>query len=321
MASLAGKVVLITGASSGVGFAAAEEFAKEGCDVAVLARSEEGLERAAAAAATHGVRTLVLPCDVTDPEVLAASVKRVEDELGALDILVPNHAMTIYGPFRDVEKEDFDRVVQITFLGVVDVVRAALPALERSGGKIVATGSLNAKLPLPAWSSYSASKWAERGSLHTLRLELEAQRSPVTVSMVHPGAIDTPVWESTPTATGTMPRKPPEGYSAKTIGKALVGMAKNPRPEITVGAEAKALEWLWMDARPLGDVVWRMVYHYYQSGTQPAMGDGNALWQSVGKGLADGNLIGRPSLTLPLRLATLPLRLSAKSLRSLARQV
>jgi NAD(P)-dependent dehydrogenase (short-subunit alcohol dehydrogenase family) len=315
--SLHGKVVLITGASSGVGYAAAEEFARAGCDVAVLARSEDGLQRAAAAAAAHGVRTLVLPCDVTDTEKLQESVDRVEAELGALDILVPNHAMTIYGPFREVSKEEFDRVVHITFLGVVDIVRASLPALERSGGKIVATGSLNAKLPLPAWSSYSASKWAVRGFLHTLRLELEAQRSPVTVSMVHPGAIDTPVWEATPTATGTMPRKPPEGYSAKTVAKALVGMARNPRPEFTLGAEAKAIEWLWMDARPLGDIMWRAVYHYYQSGTQPALSDVNALWQAVGKGLADGNIIGRPSLTLPVRLATLPLRLSVKPLKAL----
>ena len=161
---------------------------------------------------------------------------------------------------------------------------------------------------LQMWNAYAAAKWAERGFLHTLRIELQAERSPVTVSMVHPGSIDTPVWTTTHSAIGRMPRKPPEGYHPSVIARALVGMAREPRAEMTIGAEAKALELLWESSRPLGDLMMRMIHHYYMSGRKP-MGDVNALWEAAGRGIADGGLIGRPSLTLPLRLATLPLRL------------
>lgn len=315
MPPLQDKVALITGASSGVGLAAAEQFARAGCDVAVLARSRPGLEKAAERVRAQGRRALIIQADVTDQEAIDAAVAQVEQELGALHVLVPNAAITVFGPFRDVAKQDFDRTIEVTLIGTVNVVRAGLPALERSGGQIVATGSLMAKLPLPTWSSYSAAKWAERGFLHTLRIELAAQRSPVTVSMVHPGAIDTPVWTTTPTATGVLPRKPPEGYSPRTIAKALVGVARNPKPETTVGAEAKALEILWETSRPAGDLVLRMVHHYFVSGRDRDLSDVNALWQAAGKGIADGGLIGRPSVTLPIRLATLPLRAPLKLLR------
>ena len=308
MASLEGKRVWVTGASSGVGLAAAEAFAKHGCDVAVSARSVDGLERAAASVRRYGRRALVLPLDVTDQDALDAAAASIEAEWGGLDVLVPNAAMTIWGPFEDVEKQEFDRVVEISFLGVVNTVRAGLPALERTGGNVVATGSLMSKLPLPTWSSYSASKWAVRGFLHALRIELQSSGSEITVSMVHPGSIDTPVYTDTPSALDRGPRRPPSGYHPSVIAEALVGMAKSPRAEITVGAESKALELLWTTSQQAGDLAMRAIYHYFMSGRRPGS-DVAALWSAAGKGVAGGDLIGRPSLTLPLRLATLPLRL------------
>ncbi len=310
VSDLEGKRVWITGASSGVGLSAAEAFAKHGADVAVSARSLDGLEEAAKRVRGYGRRAMVLQLDVTDQEALDAAAARIEEEWGGLDILVPNAAMTIFGPFKTVPKEDFDRTVEISFLGTVNTVRAGLPVLERTPGKpaIVATCSLMSKLPLPAWSSYSASKWAMRSFLHSLRIELQATRSKVTVSMVHPGAIDTPVYRDTPSSIGRAPRKPPEGYHPSVIAEALVAVSKKPRAEITVGAEAKALELLWTSSQQAGDLVMRSMYHYYMSGKQQGS-DAAALYAAAGKGVADGNLIGRPSFSLPLRIATLPLRL------------
>lgn len=317
MQRLDGKVVLITGASSGVGFAAAEAFAKAGADVAVLARSREGLELAAERVRAQGSRALVLPVDLSDTDELIKAVDRVEAELGALDILVPNAATTMFGRFEDVTKEQFDRVVHVTFLGVVDVVRAALPALKRSQGVIAATGSLNAKAPLPTWTSYCASKFAERGFLHTLRLEQEAEGTGVRIGIVHPGAIDTPVWDNTPTATGVLPRRPPEGYKPEVVARALVAMAANPRPEAVIGAEAVALDLLWSRVRPVGDVVWRTVYHYNLSGKRPGS-DRDALWHAAGKGITSSSgMIGRPSLWAPIRMAALPAQLGFKGLKVL----
>lgn len=299
---LSGKVVLITGASQGVGFAAAEAFAAAGADVAVVARGKAGLEKAAAKVREHGRRALVLPGDVSDQAKMHEVVGRCVEELGALDVLVPNAAATIFGPFDRVPAEEFDKVVDVTFKGYVNVIRAALPHLQRAHGSIVATGSINSMNPLPTWSSYCSAKWAQRGFLHTLRLELEAQGSPVKVCLAHPGQIDTPVWETTRTATGVLPRKPPEGYTPQTIADALVGLAISPKPEIVIGLEAKAIGSVWPIAQPVGDLLWKVVYHYNLTGRQETS-DTGALLQATSRGIAqDGMKFARDSVTLPLRL-------------------
>lgn len=312
-ARLRDKRVLVTGASSGVGHAAALAFAREGADVALLARGREGLERTAQGVRSSGRRALVLPADVSDSAALDRAVQEIERELGGLDVLVLNAAVSIFGPFRSVAAEEFDRTVQVSFLGAVNTVRATLPLLERSRGAIVATGSINSKMPLPNFSSYCAAKHALRGFLGTLRIELRAQGVPVTVSMLHPGAINTPVWERTATATGELPRRPPEAYTPQTIARALVGLALDPRPEVTVGAEAKALEGLFLASRSAGDLVLTMVHHYYASGRRPA-NEVSALWHAVGRGIADNGLLGRRSLTLPARLAMWPARRTMRTL-------
>jgi NAD(P)-dependent dehydrogenase (short-subunit alcohol dehydrogenase family) len=290
---LHGARVLITGASSGVGVAAARTFARAGADVALLARSRRGLERSAALARAEGRRALVLPADVTDAGAVDAAVARAEDELGGLDVVVCNHAAVAFGPFTRMAKADFDRVVEVTFIGMTNVIRAALPALERTAGTIVVTGSINSRAPLPAFSPYAAAKHALRGFLRTLSVELRAQGSPVRIARLDPGAIDTPVWRSVTSATGRLPRVPPEGYRPEAVADALVALARRPRGEVTLGLEAKAFEWLWR-APLIGGPILRLVYRWYLSGRKPATGD--PLWQPAGEGRADGPLLGRPSL-------------------------
>ncbi len=302
MLPLGGRVVLITGASSGVGAAACVAFARAGADVALVARDPDALERAAAPVRALGRRALVLPADVADAEAIAEAVRRCEQELGGLDVLVPNAAATIYGRFADVEARDAERVMAVTYGGAVNVIRAALPGLTSSRGAIVATGSLMAKLPLPGWSSYAAAKHALRGFLGTLRVELAAEGSPVSVSMVHPGAIDTAVWTTTTTAKGVLPRTPPEGYHPSVVARALVACAIHPRAEVTIGLSTKATELLFTFAQPLGDVALRAVHRYYRSGRRRA-GPG-MLWRPVPRGGAPRrHMVGRRSYWAPLRLA------------------
>jgi len=295
---LTGQRVLITGASSGVGAAAAVCFARAGADVALLARNAPGLERVAFRVRQHGRRALVLPADLTDQDAVSAAVAQVERAWGGLDVAVSNAAALAFGPFRDVPKRDFDRTVEVSFVGAVNFIRAALPLLERSAGVLVVTGSINGLAPLPAFSAYAASKHALRGFVKSLRIELRAQRSRVRVAMVNPGAIDTPIWEAITTATGRRPRTPPEGYRPEVIGDALVAMARSPRPEMTVGAEAVAFSWLWR-LRPVDDLVLGLVYRYYLSGRAPAVAD--PLWDPTGDGTPGGPLVGRPSLWAPVR--------------------
>jgi NAD(P)-dependent dehydrogenase (short-subunit alcohol dehydrogenase family) len=301
MPLLPGRRVLITGASSGIGAAAAEVFAREGADLALVARSETGLEAVAARARAQGVRAYALPADLG----LRSEVERVVEEavaaLGGLDVLLWNAASMAFGRFHEVAPEDFDRTIAITFTAAVDTVRAALPHLERSGGAIVATASISAKTPLGAFSSYASAKHALRGFLGSLRIELQARRSPVTVSMVHPGPVDTPLWASVTSATSRQPRNPPAPYAPEEIARALLAVAVEPRAETTIGLEARAIEWLAAFARPVADVVLVLVERYSARSQRPSPRPGG-LWEPQGAGRASAGLHGRPSLWAALRV-------------------
>ena len=300
MASLQGSRVLITGASSGVGAAAADAFARAGADVALLARGRGGLEVVAERVRAHGVRALVLPADLGDRAAIQAAVATAAAELGGLDVLVSNAASMVHGNFVDVSPEDFERTVAVSFLGAVDVIRAALPELERSAGTIVVTGSIMARVPLPTFSSYTSSKHALRGFLNTLRIELRESGSAVRIATVHPGAVATPLWENLSSVTGRRVRHPPDRYTAETIADALVAVAKRPRFETTVGLEARIIEVGYATARPAAEVVLRLVSKWYRAGKEPAP-DPGGLWESQGDG-RPGSGWGRPSLWSKLRL-------------------
>jgi NAD(P)-dependent dehydrogenase (short-subunit alcohol dehydrogenase family) len=303
MADLEGKRVLITGASSGIGFAAARAFARAGADVALTARGEDGLERAAETARELGARAVVIPADLADREQAEHAVAAAADALGGLDVLAWCAASMVFGRFSDVEPEDFDRTTAVTYTAAVDTIRAALPHLEESGGTIVVTGSIMTKIPLPTFGSYAAAKHALRGFIGSLRVELLDAGSPVTVSMVHPGAVDTPLWGHVTSADGTQPRNPPDLYAPEVMANALVACAIRPRAEITVGLEARAIEALFTFARPVADRVLTLVNRYYASGREPAPEPG-MHWSSADEGRASGGLHGRPSLWGALRLGT-----------------
>ncbi len=288
----------VTGASSGVGLAAAEAFAAAGHDVAVSARSVPGLEEAAERVRAHGRRAVIVPADLTDRTAVQAAVDEAVAELGSIDVLAQCAAAVIYGRFDEIEADDFDRIVNVTFLGAVNVIRAALPELERSGGAIVVVGSLMSKLPLPMLSSYSAAKHAERGFLNTLHAELRAGKSQVSVSMLHPGAINTPIWDEMPSPSGEQPRRPPEGYDPNEVAAALVDLAEHPRREATFGAETKLIETVFNSVRPAGDLLMSAIYHYFRSGDRQSDAGTEPLHDGAGRGIAKGGIpITRPSVT------------------------
>ena len=294
MSRLAGTRILITGASSGIGLAAVERFAREGADLALVARGEAALHQAAAVAHQQGVAAHVFAADVADRAAAAAAVEAAAETLGGLDVVVLNAVAVAFGHFLEVDADDFDRAVAITFTGAVNVTRAALPELRESAGLIVATSSIMARLPLPAFSSYAASKHALRGFLNTLQIEEREQRTDVRVAMVGPGPVDTQVYARATSGTGRQPAVPPDSYHPGTVADALVEAVLAPRRERIVGGESKLVDVLYRTARPAADMLLLLVDRWFRTGTVPAEARG-ALWEPTAQARASGGIPSRDS--------------------------
>lgn len=306
--SLAGARVLITGASSGIGVAAARAFAAEGADLALVARGEEGLRRAVRLAEREGVAAHFFSADVSDRRAVDDAVAGAVDALGGIDVLVVNVAAVDFGPFRDTEPDAFDRVTAVTYTGSVNAIRSTLPHLERSRGTIVATGSANSRAPLPTFAGYSGAKHALRGLLNTLALEFRADRVPVRIAIVHPGAVDTPLWRQVTSTSGYLPRTPPLAMSADHVARKLVQAARDPHPvERSAGFDSTALHWLFLLARPVAEALLVGLHHWYRGGRIEAPSPGS-LWRAVGTGESSGGLLRRDLRGL-VGLARVPLSL------------
>lgn len=296
---LAGQRVLITGGSSGIGLAVAEALVREGAEVALLARNELGLTAAKRKLAEYGADAVTIAADVTDREALTAAVEQAADELGGIDVLVTAAASLSFGRFIETEPADFEATVETILGGTVDTIRAALPHLERSRGAVVAVGSIAARMPLPGMAAYTASKHGLVGFLDTLRIELADRGSSVTFSLVHPGAVDTPLWNNLESSTGLLPPEPPHPavYSPQSVAEAVLATIRHPRDEVTAGGLAR-LQVLFYSY--FGSVAKRAMQALarleHTAGDRPA-GEGG-LRGGKGAGKTDGGFGGRPSVTV-----------------------
>jgi NAD(P)-dependent dehydrogenase (short-subunit alcohol dehydrogenase family) len=294
---LADQRVLVTGGSSGIGLAVAEALAAEGGEVALLARNELGLAAAKRKLAESGAEAVTFAADVTDREALGAAVDEAAQQLGGLDVVVTAAVGLSFGRFVETEPEDFDGTVETVLIGTVNTIRAALPHLERSRGAVVTIGSIAAHMPLPGMAAYTASKHGLVGFLETARAELEESGSSVTLSMVNPGAVDTPLWSNLESSTGLLPPSPPSPtlYSPQTVAEAVLAVICRPRNELTVGGLARSQVAFYAHFGSLGRRAMRALARLeHTAGDRPA-GPGG-LSEPKGQGQTDGGFGGRPSV-------------------------
>ena len=296
---LAGQRVLITGGSSGIGLTTAEALAREGAQVALLARNELGLAAAKRKLAEEGHEALTLTADVTDREALAGAVNKAAKEMGGLDVVITSAAGIAFGRFAETEPEDFEATVDTVLGGTVNTIRAALPHLERSRGAVVAVGSIAARMPLPGMSAYTTSKHGLVGFLDTVRIELAESGSSVTLSLVNPGAVDTPLWNNLESSTGLLPPEPPQPavYSPESVAEAILEVIRRPRDELTAGGFARGQIFFYTHfgaaAKRAMETLARLEH---TAGDRPA-GEG-ALSGGKGAGQTDGGFGGRPSVAV-----------------------
>jgi NAD(P)-dependent dehydrogenase (short-subunit alcohol dehydrogenase family) len=224
------QVVVITGATSGVGRATARMFAERGCSIGLLARGEDGLRATAAEVEDMGGRALAIPTDVADAEQVEQAAAKIEAEFGDIDIWINNAMTSVFAPFWQIEAREFERVTAVTYLGVVNGTRAALGRMiPRNHGAIVQVGSALAYRGIPLQSAYCGAKHAIQGFTESLRCELMHDGRKVHVTMVQLPAMNTPQFA---VVKSRLPRKAqpvPPIYQPEVAARAIVWAAENPR--------------------------------------------------------------------------------------------
>src|SRR5213075_857499 len=232
----ASKVVVITGASAGVGRATARRFAKDGAQIALLARGRDGLEAARKEVEEFGGRAIVLMVDVADADEVEAAAAQIERELGEIDIWINNAMASVFSPIQEMTPEEFRRVTEVTFLGCVYGTLAALKRMSpRNRGMIVQVGSALAHRSIPLQSAYCAAKHALAGFTDSLRCELLHDHSNVRLVIVHMPALNTPQFRW---VKSRLPRKAqpvPPIFQPEVAAEAIVWAAHSKRREINVG--------------------------------------------------------------------------------------
>lgn len=233
--ALASQVVLVTGASSGIGRATARALARCGADVALLARAPESLAAAEQECRQAGGRTLVLPSDVADAAAIDRAFDQTVHEFGRVDAVVHSAAVLAYGRFEDVPVDVFDTTQRVTVLGTANVARSALRCFRQQGrGRLVVVGSLLGKVCTPYMSSYVTAKWAIHGLVRTL--QIEARQTPgIEISLVSPGGVDTPIYAQAGSYMGWQGRPPPPIDPPEKVARAILRVLVRPQRERSVG--------------------------------------------------------------------------------------
>ncbi len=233
------EVVVVTGASGGVGRAVAHAFARRGAQVGLLARGEHGLEGARAEVESFGGKALVLPTDVADHEQVEAAAEAVEERFGPIDVWVNDAMATVFAPFLKVEPEEFKRATEVTYLGAVYGTMSALRRMvPRDRGTVVQVGSALSYRAIPLQSAYCGSKFAMRGFTDSIRTELMHDGSNVWITMVQLPAVNTPQFNWCRTKVPDHPQPVPPIYQPEVPAEAIFWAAHHRRRELDVGVSA-----------------------------------------------------------------------------------
>ena len=238
------EIVVITGASAGVGRATVRAFARRGAHIALLARGRDGLEAARDEVEAVGGKALVLPTDVANAAAVDEAAAAVEEQLGPIDIWVNNAMTSVFSPFKEMTAEEYRRVTDVCYLGFVYGTMAALRYMvPRDRGTIVQVGSALAYRAIPLQSAYCGAKHAIQGFTESVRTELMHDQSNVHITMVQMPALNTPQFRWVKSKLPNKAQPVPPIYQPEVAADAIVYAAHSRRREITVGFNNVILLW------------------------------------------------------------------------------
>ena len=276
-------VVVITGASAGVGRATARAFGREGASIGLIARGVDALAVAQREIESAGGRALVLPLDVADWEAMDRAATAVEEQFGSIDVWINNAMASVFSPFMEMTPEEFKRVTEVTYLGYVHGTLAALHRMKpRNRGVIIQVGSALAYRGIPLQSAYCGAKHAIEGFTESVRCELMHEGSQIRLTLVNLPAMNTPQFSW---VKSRLPRKPqpvPPIYQPEIAARAILWAAKHARRELNVGMPTSVVVAGNKLAPGLGD--WYLARTGYDSQMLPERaeeGRPHNLWQPL----------------------------------------
>jgi len=264
---LSEQVMVITGASSGIGLATARMAAARGAKVVLAARDEAELNDIVSEINARGGDALAVSADVANPEDVERIGERATGRFGRIDTWFNNAGVSVYGKLVDVPLEDQRRVFDTNFWGVVHGSRTAVRFMRTTGGVLINMGSIVSDRAVPLQGIYAASKHAIKAYTDTLRMELEHDRVPLAVVLIKPGAIDTPYYQHAKNYMSEEPAPPPPVYSPDTVARAVCACAERPVRDITIGGGGRMIATMGSLAPRLTDLYMeRAMFRQQRSG-------------------------------------------------------
>jgi short-subunit dehydrogenase len=235
------QIMVITGASSGIGLVTARSAARRGARVVICSRNEPELQAAVREIESRDGQARYVVADVSRQDEVERVAQEAAESFGGIDTWVNNAGVSFYGRIAEVPVEDMRRLFEVNFWGVVYGSRAALPYLRSSGGALINMGSVVSDRAVPLQGIYSASKQAIKGFTDALRMELEEEGAPVSVTLIKPSAIDTPYFEHARNYMEVEPKPPAPVYAPEVVAGAILQAAEQPVRDVTVGGGGRLL--------------------------------------------------------------------------------
>jgi short-subunit dehydrogenase len=264
------QVVVITGATSGIGLTTARMAADRGARLVLAARNEDALKKLTGEINSSGGTAVYVVADVGSQGDVNKIAAEALNQFGGFDTWVNNAGVSVYGKIEDVPIDDMRQVFETNLWGVVYGSLVAAENLKSRGGAIINIGSALSDRAIPLQGIYCASKHAVKGFTDSLRMELEADGAPISITLIKPSAIDTPYKEHARNYLGVQPENPPPVYAPETVAEAILHSAENPVRDLFVGGAGKALSMMGEYAPRITDQIMESTMLGQTSSGEPA---------------------------------------------------